>query len=447
MSDSSIMKDRLRICIVTFMFPPLVGGVEAQAEKHARQLLALSHDVTVITLRHYSHWKRFEVIDGLPVIRVGNFYRRSGRLNIGRAGHPPIELAVLLTLWRLRHTYDVIHVMQLSGLGAVAAFIGKLTHKPVIISIQSAGPDERQRKRIAEQGPRLMADTLSNADFLTVGKKDWVGGDIEDLPQRTFGGHMMLRFLRNSDAYYQALSTRVSDSLVAHGFRREHIVRIPNSVDTQKFRPPATRPDPARAERDIVSVARLEFPKGVDVLLHAWARMLREPTAWRTHLKPRLRLVGDGKFTPQMKRIATELGILESVEFMGERDDVVNLLQQAWGFVLPSRWEGMPNALLEAIACGLPCLATQVSGSEDIIQPGVNGLLVEPEDPAAMARALRLLIEDTQLAQRLGQAARETALLDYQISTVTERCVQVYYRLLSQEAQALPVTLEETGKL
>ncbi len=64
-----------------------------------------------------------------------------------------------------------------------------------------------------------------------------------------------------------------------------------------------------------------------------------------------------------------------------------------------------------------------------------------------MARALRLLIEDTQLAQRLGQEARATALRDYQISTVTERCVQVYYRLLSRGAQALPVTLEETGKL
>src|SRR5205823_4031015 len=120
----------------------------------------------------------------------------------------------------------------------------------------------------------------------------------------------------------------------------------------------------------------------------AWGRMMQAPTEWRADLKPRLRLVGDGIFMPQMKRIVAELGIQDSVEFLGLRADVVDLLQQSWGFVLPSRWEGMPNALLEAMACGLPCVATRVSGSEDIISDGVNGLLVEPEQPAEMALML-----------------------------------------------------------
>src|SRR5207248_10097864 len=137
--------------------------------------------------------------------------------------------------------------------------------------------------------------------------------------------------------------------------------------------------------------------------LHAWAQMMHAPAEWRQHLKPRLRLVGTGDLRLQMERIAAQLGIQDSVEFLGLRTDVIDLLQQAWGFVMPSRWEGMSNALLEAMACGLPCVATRVSGSEDVILDGVNGLLVEPEQPAEMAEALRRIIEDTDFAQQLGQ--------------------------------------------
>ena len=142
-----------------------------------------------------------------------------------------------------------------------------------------------------------------------------------------------------------------------------------------------------------------------------------------------------------MERIAVELGIQDSVEFLGLRRDVVDLLQQSWGFVMPSRWEGMPNALLEAMACGLPCVATRVSGSEDVITDGVNGLLVEPEQPDQMAWALRRIIEDTDLARRLGQEGRATAIRDYQLSSIVEQCLELYRRLLKQEKNLLPLAL------
>jgi glycosyltransferase involved in cell wall biosynthesis len=93
----------------------------------------------------------------------------------------------------------------------------------------------------------------------------------------------------------------------------------------------------------------------------------------------------------------------------------------------------MPNSLLEAMACGLPCVATRVSGSEDLISDGVNGLLVEPEQPAEMAQALRRIIENTELAQRLGSEARATVVRDYQLITIVERCLELYSRLLHRE--------------
>jgi len=355
-----------------------------------------------------------------------------------------VVIAMFLTLWRLRHSYDVIHAFQLS---VPAALIGQLTHIPVVLSIQSTGPGEAQRMQLDERGAVLMADTLTETSFLKVDLKNWTAGagDIGHLPRLPLG-KAMLDFLRKSNAFYQILSTRSHSYLTSHGFRAEQIVHIPGSVDAERFQPaPERRPDPARPERDIICVARMDYAKGVDVLLHAWGRMLCEPTEWRAHLKPRLRLVGEGVCGAQMERIVAGLGIQDSVEFLGSRADVVDLLQQSWGFVMPSRWEGMPNALLEAMACGLPCVATRVSGSEDIIADGVNGLLVEPEHPAEMAQALRRILEDAELAQRLGWEGRATVIRDYQLITIVEQCLELYRRLLAGEKNVLPLAFEGKG--
>jgi glycosyltransferase involved in cell wall biosynthesis len=434
---------RIRICLIAFMFAPLVGGSEVQAEKQARELQALGHDVTVITLRHNKQWKKEEEIDGLPIIRVGGIYNREGWLRIGRLGHLPIDLLFLLTLWRLRHRYDVLHSLQLSPLAAVAALIGKVMRKPVIVNIPSTGPGKKQQTSDAV----LMADTLANADFLKIDFNDVVVGDIAYLYRSAVGGRAIVRFLRKSDAFYQVLSNRSRPYLTSHGFREEQIVLIPNGVDSEKFRPDARRrPNPASTERDIVCVARLQYPKGVDVLLHAWGRMMRVPAEWRAEFKPRLLLVGEGPLQAQLERIVEELGIQDSVQFLGLRRDVVDLLQQAWGFVLPSRWEGMPNALLEAMSCGLPCVATRVSGSEDIIVDGLNGLLVQPEQPEELAQALRRIIEDNELVQRLAEEARATVLRDYQLSTIISRCVELYRQVLKDKRKPKPSLLESSQR-
>jgi glycosyltransferase involved in cell wall biosynthesis len=133
------------------------------------------------------------------------------------------------------------------------------------------------------------------------------------------------------------------------------------------------------------------------------------------------------------------------VEFLGLRTDIVDLLQQSWGFVLPSRGEGMPNALLEAMACGLPCVASRVSGSEDVIANGINGLLVEPEQSLELSQALRRIIEDTDLVQRLSYAARTSILHNYQLSNVARQLIELYRRLLTSKPH-LALTLEGKEK-
>jgi glycosyltransferase involved in cell wall biosynthesis len=418
------VKDRLRICIFALMYSPLVGGAEKRAEKYAKQLTALGHDVTVVTLCHNKHWKKAEIRDGIPVIRLGGIYKSDGTLRIGRLGHIPPDILVFAQIWKLRDKFDLFYCSELSPQAVVIALIGQITRKPVVISIASTPP--------IPDSARLMADTLPDSDYLKVPVDDTIAGHILAITKTAVGGKAMLKYVQKSQVYLQTLSHRSAPYLKAHGFNPRRMVYIPGSVDTEKFCPdPQRRPDPSQPERDIVCVARMEYPKGIDVLLHAWSRMLKEPDTWRANLKPRLLIAGTGTLEEKFHRIAAELHLQESVKFLGLHDNPAHLLQQAWGFVLPSRWEGMPNALLEAMACGLPCVATRVSGCEDVVTDGVSGLLVETEQPAEMALALRRIIEDPDLARRLGQEARKAVLRDYQLSTVIDRAVAFYRYILN----------------
>lgn len=427
----------MRICYVAYQFWPSVGGSQAQAEKQAGFLSQLGQDVLVVTLRHQKAWPVSETYRSFSIIRVGGWYRRGGVLRAGRFGYLLVNLCLFFTLWRLRRKYDLIHTLQLSPQAAVAALIGKLAHKPVIIGIQSTGPYEV----LGDLSPQEMQNHVSAgkskiAEPYTVRLEAEVGGDLALLQKTAWGGRKMLNYIRKANVYYQILSSRSYQYLLQHQFRPERIIYIPNGVDTQRFYPVSwIRPEEMvrRTERLFICVARLEYAKGIDVLLHAWAQMMALPQDWRKDLRPRLRLVGDGTRRTQLEHLAAELGIQESVEFCGTSLDVPCLLQDAWGFVLPSRWEGMPNALLEAMACALPCIATRVSGSEDVLEQGQNGLLVAPEHPQQLAYALRLLIEDTELAMQLGWLGYETVLRYYQLGTAVQGCLAFYRYLLSRE--------------
>jgi glycosyltransferase involved in cell wall biosynthesis len=441
------MEKQLHICMIAFQYTPILGGAETRAANQAHQLQECGHKVIIITLRHEKQWKKHETINGIQVIRIGGLFNTHGILRVGRLGHLPIDILMFIQLWRMRHQYDILHSIQISPLSGVAALVGKLTGKPVIISIPSTGPGKIPRVEDAVIMADTLAGKLSDSSFLQVPYADTVVGDITHMRKTAIGADLILAYLKKSDAFYQILSSRSLNYMTSNGFRADKIVHIPNGIEIEKFTLiPELRPDPERPERDILCVARLQYPKGVDVLLHAWKRMLSAPDHWRIQIKPRLLLAGGGPAEKQLKRLAQELELGDSVVFLGSYDDVIPLLHTAWGFVLPSRWEGMPNALLEAMSCEIPCIATRVSGSEDILMNGVNGLLVETEQPAELAQALQQLISDTELAKRLALAGRATVIRDYQLAHITEQLIQFYRQTLMYEAQIKTKVLEIVGE-
>ncbi|MDT0612411.1 glycosyltransferase [Streptomyces lancefieldiae] len=159
---------------------------------------------------------------------------------------------------------------------------------------------------------------------------------------------------------------------------------------------------PSRREsRTVVSIGRLHEEKGVDLLLAAWAEVVPEHPDWT------LRIYGAGPEESALHKQAAELGIESSVEWMGRTSDVPGALRQSSLFVLSSRGEGFPLALMEAMATAVPCVAFDVApGVHEIIDDGEDGLLAPPGNTSELARQLCKLISDQEMRDRMGEAAR-----------------------------------------
>jgi glycosyltransferase involved in cell wall biosynthesis len=223
-----------------------------------------------------------------------------------------------------------------------------------------------------------------------------------------------------------ALSCEVEEELLAAGFAADRIIRIPNGIDVSRFRPR----DPVvflaqGTGPTLLFVGRLHAQKNLQVLLRAAAEL--------SSLWPNLRvvLVGDGPERGRLEGLTRDLGLEERVRFAGEVPDVLPFLHAADLFVHPSRAEGMPGALLEAMACGLPCVATRIGGTVDIITDGEDGILIPPGDDRLLAGAIGRLLGDLVLARRLGRQARTTVEARFAMDGVARRYAVLYEELVA----------------
>jgi len=424
-----VSNPRIYIAIATFL--PLVGGAEKQALAQARSLREKGYETTIITFHHDRTWLSRDVIEGVPIIRVAGALL-GGREKLPRLLQKLLYLMAIIvmcwTLWRHRHCYDVLHVYQLSLLALPTALVCRLTGIPMIIAVRSAGSSSAKSHMSLVAGPLDVT-----APWLQIDGQTRVDGDLEWLERM---GKPVVRFIRSllqrNHAVVIILSSRMKNYLADHNFNLPGTQLIPNGVDTTHFHP--LYPDTSTDERAqvVVCVSKLRYEKGIDVLLQAWylvQKQLPQPS------QARLIIVGDGPLQTQLECMAQALGIAGSVEFAGLQSDIPAQLHRGNLAVLPSRFEGMPNALLEAMACGSACVATRVSGSEDIIQHGVNGLLVESEDYQGMAQALFTLLRNPVLAQEYGRVARATIEKHYSLERITDIYVELYQRIADHRSQ------------
>lgn len=336
-----------------------LGGTESQACRLAVEFLNRDHSVKVFVLGGRGPLADYLESNSVPWESFGyagfSFRDESRHLRPWKALPP---LRKIITFWRSLRNFrpHVCHAYLLSAFifGMVGAF---LTRVPVRVSAR-----------------RGLSSTPLN--------RKWYG------LARSLSNRFASVIVANSECL-------ADDVSAAEGVERSRIRVIPNGVDL------------AHAAAHVAStpsvglvVANLLPYKGHQDILSALSMMLRPP---------QLRFIGDGRERERIERRVSALGLSDQVIVEGSRIEARALYQEVQFGVLASHEEGLPNALLEAMAAGIPVVATSVGGIPELVEDNVNGLLVPPQDPRRLAHAIDKVASDPALRLRLGKAARETA--------------------------------------
>jgi len=315
----------------------------------------------------------------------------------------------------------------------ITLFTREPVHPEVRASLQEAGADWRplssletsameagrrlardfdvlQLNMIPPRSPAAIAAALAApAQVLFVDRVS--GGAEEDrprsLPMRLLDRITMARVqeVAGITEYVRARAAR------RFGLSERRTRVIYNGVDEYRFHPPSvSRPS---APLQIACVANLIAEKGVDVLLRSVARLAGD---WR------LTVIGDGPERTVLELLARDLGIADKVRFLGLRDDVPDLLRDSHILVHPAVWrEALGNTVLEGMASQCAVIASATGGIPELIRDGVEGMLVPPNDEAALAACLRRCEDDPALRERLGVSARARILRDFTLASSIER--------------------------
>ncbi len=213
------------------------------------------------------------------------------------------------------------------------------------------------------------------------------------------------------------VSERVREDALEEGVHAERIIKIENGVAISKVDPDdilRVRKELSTSENDIflLSVGRLRYQKGHDILLRALPPVLEKfPNTL-------LLIAGEGMLRQELLAEAGKLNISERVKFLGVRNDIPVLMSLAKLFLFPSRFEGMPNALLEAMGYGLAVIATPVQGVDEVIHDGVNGIIVPLDDPESVSDTILRLLNNPEEREGLGKAAQDTIQKEYTLENM-----------------------------
>jgi len=376
-------------CRVFFLVDSLdVGGSESQAVELALRLSRARYAVTLGCLRMQGPLLGRLQGSAVPVVE---FHPRGGIDSLGGA-RQLLRLAWLLR----RERFDVVHTHDLWSnlIGVPAAFLARV---PVIVASQR---------------------------------------DLSHLPWYKSRRRVWLRRIQGLSTVVLANAGSIREQLIQEGHLRAEKIRvIHNGVDLEKFDRDARNSGVVLANagsgKRIVLVGNMTSEvKGHSVLIHAAPKILREFS------DARFILVGDGACRKQFETQVGDLGLEKQFLFLGRRDDVPEVLAVCDIAVLPSRTEGLPNALLEYLAVGLASVGSNVGGNAEIVKDGVSGLLVPPENAELLADAVLRLLRDPDLARRLGHSGREYVQRRFGFDQLVEQIERLYSELLRRREPA-----------
>jgi len=380
----------MNILIINYEFPPVGGGGGIATYYIARELYRKGYTVTVLT-SHFKELRWYEEVEGIHVYRVPVMRKRRDYCSVVEMASFILTSFPMLLYLLSKHRYDLLHIFFGVPSGPLGYIAKKLFGIPYLIRMGGGDvPGFRpfQYKHLYTVLPPVLKMLFRNAKFLV------------------------------------ANSTGLR-KMAQDVFPEFQIEVIPNGLDTHRFTNGNARV-PAEKVR-ILFVSRLIKRKGLQFLIDAIPEVRKQvkyPFA--------IKVVGDG---PDEKTLTTQidqLGVGEYFRFYGyvEHGKLPEYYLNADIFVLPSLAEGMPNVVLEAMGSGLPIVATNVPGSEELVKDGENGFVLPPRDSQALAQALITLINQRALREEMGRCSKKIA-QGYTWDIVIEKYIALYQHMVS----------------
>ena len=395
----------LKIVMPIYYFFPVMGGAEQQACRLAGELLRKGHEVIIVTGRWQREWPPNEKLRGVPVHRISTLWPWLDRAKGFFFRHVAFEFGLAWYLARNRNKYDVIHVHQALHAAFVSSLIARFIRRPVLVKVGCGG---------VNSDIRIMRENIVNP------LSNW-----------------FWKFIRHSDRFI-AISREIEQELLDDGIEPGRIVRLPNGINPEGYS--LKEYDRYSTPLKLISVGRLDPQKAYDVLVEALARL--------ENLDFELRVYGEGGDKENLHGLIRSKGLDGRIFLDGVVDDLPRRLPEGDIFILVSRAEGLSNALMEAMLCGLPCIVSAVGGNTDLIAPEYvevkveagkylvtsNGILVNNDDPEATAGAIGLLAGDRELAEKLGRNASDWMRRNNSLESVAGSYIDLYLDLLCQNS-------------
>ncbi len=266
---------------------------------------------------------------------------------------------------------------------------------------------------------------------LAAGVKCIIGGERCVDPWKHWYQFAIDRWLAKRSACIATNSAGVRDFYVEHGIAADKFVVIPNGVEVVS--PPPLSREKFLAECKLPPNARLIAAVG-----RLWPQKRLKDLIWGAdllkcvHDDPHLLIIGDGPQRYHLERFTRQCEIEDRVHFLGERSDVPQILPLCECLWLGSGYEGQPNAVMEAMAAGLPVIATDIAGNRELVVPEETGYLVTAGDRAAFARWTLVLLKDEEQRKRMGVAGKNRIEQEFSVSQMIGRYAELYDRLVSQ---------------
>ncbi len=387
------MLNEIRVLMVTERYLPIWGGAENQLRQLIPFLEKEGVQSDIVTRRWHADMLSFELMDGVPVFRLGLPGKR-------RLHTLYFTLSLIFFLVSRGCKYDVFHSHGAVNMGAICRLFSWFTSTKNLTKIATAGKIQTMPIWKGKLFPFLVSKLFKKSDGIV------------------------------------AISNEISDELHAAKVEKSRIFKIPNGVNAARFSPVPTVRRKILREKYGVSekcilvlfAGRLVERKGPEVLIQSWVDI---ENVFSNCL---LMILGSGNdqtdsVEDEIRNVVKEKG-LKQVVLAGDTDRPEDYLAMADIFVFPSKLEGFPNMLLEAMASSVPVIASRIGGVVDLVEEDVNGLLFESGDSDDMIRSLQKLLSDPGMRERISCRGRQHVIANYSFEQIAQNYIVVYRTLL-----------------